>query len=62
MKAVTFADRRQNVADAVLSEETEVNEKTVHLAADFLIANATPEGIISMSCCQLLATCNLCYS
>ena len=62
MNDMTLADGEgQDTLDAVPSTETEVTKKTVHSAADFLIANATPEGITSMSCGQLLATCNLCY-
>jgi hypothetical protein len=51
----------QDTVDARPGNVTEVTEKTVHSATDFLIAYATPEGITSMSCCQLLATCNLYY-
>ena len=60
MKDTTRTDKGgQDTLDAVPSK---VTEKTVHSAADFLKAYATPEGMTSMSCCQLLATCNLCYS
>ena len=62
----------QDTLDAHPGNVTEVTQKTVHSAVDarpgnvhsatdFLIAYATPEGITSMSCCQLLATCNLYY-
>ena len=51
----------QDTLDARPGNATEETEKTVHSATDFLIAYATPEGITSISCCQLLATCNLCY-
>jgi len=63
MKDMTLADGGggQDTLDAVPVTVTEVTEKTVHSAADFLIAYATPEGITSMSCHQLLATCSLCY-
>ena len=63
MKDMTLTDKGgQDTLDAVPSKETEVTKKTVHSAADFLIAYATPEGITSMNCRLLLATCNLCYS
>ena len=63
MKDTTRTDKGgQDTLDAVPSKVTKITEKTtVHSAADFLTAYATPEGITSMSCCQLLATCNLCY-
>jgi hypothetical protein len=62
----------QDTLDAHPGNVTEVTQKTVHSAVDarpgnvhsatdFLIAYATPEGITSMSCGQLLATCSLCY-
>ena len=63
MKKVTLAEKGgQDTVDARPGNVTKVPEKTVHSATDFLIAYATPEGMTSMSCCQLLATCILCYS
>ena len=63
MKDTTRTDKGgEDTLDAVPFKVTEITEQTVHSAADFLIVYATPEGITSMSCCQLLATCNLCYS
>ena len=63
MKDMTVADQDgQDTLDAVPTKVTEVTEKTVHSATHWLIACATPEGITSMSCCQLLATCSICYS
>ena len=52
----------KDMLDAVPEYPKEVTEETVHSADNFLIANASLEGIISMSCCQLLATGSLCYS
>ena len=60
MKDMTVADNGEHdMLDAVPGK---VTGKTVHSATHFFIAYATPEGITSMSCHQLLATCSLWYS
>ena len=62
MKDMTVTDTGgEDTTDAVPDKVTKVTGKKDHSASDFLIAYATPEGINSMSCRHLLATCNLCY-